>query len=149
MNPLLTVPAGTVISTITFHGLASHTGIVSDTVDPETGEPMVIHNRRVHGTVEEPISKFCKNNEYLIEGYPGHMPAEIVVARARTKLGQPWNLFEWNCEDFVNYAHGLRGMPTQVKTWTFVFALIGVLMLALIATRKMRGRGLPSPKRSR
>jgi hypothetical protein len=132
MNPLLTMPPGTVISTVGFHGLATHTGIVSSEVDPVTGEQLVIHNARRNGTVEEPVSRFCSGNRpLLVEGFPGRLPPELVVARARSKIGTPWNLFEWNCEDMVNYAHGLRGAPTQVSTWALAFTVIGVLTLAL------------------
>ena len=138
---LLTIQPGTVISTIAFHGLATHTGIVSDDIDPETGEQLVIHNTRRNGTIEEPVSRFCGDRGFLIEGFPGRLPGDLVVARARSKLGRAWNLFEWNCEDFVNYSHGLRGAPTQVSAWALSFTVIGVMAFALwLVVRIRRGR---------
>ena len=46
-------------------------------------------------------------------GYLGNLSPQQVLQRARSRIGETWNLF-WNCEHFVKWAHGLRPRSPQL-----------------------------------
>ena len=74
----------------------------------------------------------CSRRDYadgrglLQHSYLGSLPPEMVLARARAKLGTSYSLFNWNCEQFVRYAHGLNPESPQLAT------VASLLTLALV-----------------
>lgn len=76
--------------------------------------------------VEESLDTFRVQGDLRVDGYLGSLPPEMVLARARAKLGTSYSLFNWNCEQFVRYAHGLNQESPQLAT------VASLLILALV-----------------
>lgn len=122
------VMPGTVVSA-PFLGIFRHRGLVSDRC--HNGKPMVISNSAPAGGVtEEPWDTFAAGNEVTIEGYPSDLPPWTVIQRARVRIGTSYQLFNWNCEHLVSYAHGQRPASPQVATVVALLILFGILRLA-------------------
>ena len=86
-------PAGTVLS-ITVYGVIKHFGIA-------TGYGTVIHTSRRFGRVEETdFATFCDGRRAHIIPYAAPVSGNEIVARARSKRGQRYNVFFNNCEHF-------------------------------------------------
>ena len=88
-----------------------------------------LQQRRV---VEETLEEFSGGHPVTIEGYPGTLPPFEVIARARAKLGTPWDLFSFNCEHFVNWAHGRKADSPQLRsavTLAMILGLVGVIFV--------------------
>ena len=119
---------GTVVS-VSFLGVFRHKGIVSDRC--YAGKPTVISNSPTAGGVtEEPWDIFAAGNEVTVEGYPSELPSCTVVQRTRAQIGSPYQLFNWNCEHLVSYAHGQSPASPQVHTivaLSMLFGIIGIL----------------------
>jgi len=128
---LTSCPApGTVVSLPT-HVLFRHKGIVSDR--RSGGKPMVISNSaRRGGVYEESWDEFSEGRQVSEEGYPGALPNFEVVARAREKIGSRYNVFTWNCDSLVNYAHGL---PSQSPQVALTLLLLGLGLAVTLAFR--------------
>lgn len=91
-----------------------HWGIVTDSW--KNGEQTVISCsglRRM--VVEEPMSIFCQGNSVEPRDFPSALTVREVLARARGKLGQPYDLLSWNCEHFVYDASGLVKQSPQLQ----------------------------------
>jgi hypothetical protein len=109
-------------------GIFKHPAIVSDRWFG--GKPMLLSNScRQGGVVEEDWSSCIGNRRIRTVGFPGNLSPEEVLARARSKSGEKWNLFTWNCEHFVHWAHGLRQQSPQLRS----FVTISFVFLAVIA----------------
>lgn len=81
----------------------THTGIVSHV---EPGEVRVIHKSKRRGrVVEEPIGEFASGRTVRRVDYPGHLPPEVVVTRARERIGEAWT-YRRNCQRFCAEVHG-------------------------------------------
>lgn len=97
-------------------GVVSHKGILSDQRDQDR-LPMVIHAAKLFGAIiESPMREFMLMavGHLESEGYPGKLAPELVLARARALLGQPWRPWA-NCEHFAYYAHGLERKSPQMR----------------------------------
>lgn len=110
-------------------GLYKHPGIVSDRT--MNSMPMVISNSfRKRGVYEEPWEDFSNGKEFNYKGYPGILSPDEVLSRARSRIGTGWNLFNWNCEHFVRWSHGLKSRSPQVITYaTCTIAVAGLALL--------------------
>lgn len=119
---------GTVVS-VPFLGVFRHKGIVSDRFC--NGEPMVISNSPTAGGVtEEPWEAFAAGNQVTVEAYPSNLPPHIVIQRARARIGSRYQLFNWNCEHLVTYAHGLQPATPQVTAVLILAILFGLIRTA-------------------
>ena len=118
-------------------GFYRHVGIVTDrTMD---GRPMVISNSfRKGGVFEEPWDDFSCHQHVAVQGYPGQLDADSVLRRARTKTGTRWNLFVWNCEHFVYWAHGLRPHSPQLITMSACASIIASITLFYRFSRNLK-----------
>lgn len=122
-NPKLHRP-GTVFSTSRL--LYRHYGILTGRFI--NGVPTVISNSGEGGmVVEEPITKFQGIGDLQVVGYIGSLPQDVVIARARAKLGSRYSLINWNCEHFVRYAHGLKQESPQLVVAVSLFAVMLVI----------------------
>lgn len=131
------LPAGVVLSTPILGG--RHLGIA--TGETRDGRPVVIHNSksRWRRVTEEPITGDDGFSDYYataqgrepypihVEGYWSALPPEAVVARARSRIGEKWRFWDWNCEHFVQWACGRPARSPQVEAWLGAAALLGVL----------------------
>ena len=100
-------PAGTVLS-ITVYGLIKHFGIA-------TGYGTVIHASRRFGRVEETdFDIFCHGRRARIIPYASPVSGSEIVARARSKRGQRYNVFLNNCEHFMTWVIEGKGRSSQL-----------------------------------
>lgn len=76
--------------------------------------------------VEEPIGIFRQGSSIEPRDFPSTLPVREVLARARGKLGQRYDLLSWNCEHFVYDAFGLDKQSPQLKQ--FVLCAIGLAL---------------------
>ena len=90
-------------------------------------KPMVISNSfRRSGVFEESWEDFSNGRNVKIPGYPGDLSADEVLLRARSKIGSRWNLFGWNSEHSINWAHGLKPRNPTVRNYaTYAIFLMG------------------------
>ena len=100
-------PAGTVLST-TVYGVIKHFGIA-------TGYGTVIHASRRFGRVEETdFVTFCDGRHAQIIPYAAPVSGSEIVARARSKRGQRYNVFFNNCEHFMTWVTEGKGRSSQL-----------------------------------
>lgn len=107
-------------------GLGTHVGIVTD------AGTIISCSLRRGGVAEESPSEFSGGAPITPIGYPGNLPPLMVIARARMKIGTPWKLFSFNCEHFVNWAHGVEVQSPQLRmavAFLALFAIVGGLAL--------------------
>jgi len=100
-----------------------HWGIVTDSW--KDGEQTVISCSGLRNmVVEEPMSAFRQGNAIEPRPSPSALPVQEVLARARGKLGQPYDLLNWNCEHFVYDSFGrTKQSPQLQKLALFAFGL--------------------------
>ncbi len=94
-----------------------HVGIV---VDMHAGSLRVVHASRIHGAVVETyLTGFADNarGAVTVDGYPSDLPADVVIARARERLGTPYDWRRYNCEHLCAEAHGIRIRSPQWEAW--------------------------------
>lgn len=91
-----------------------HWGIVTDSW--EGGEQTVISCSGLRRMViEEPMSIFRQGNSVEPRDFPPALPVREVLVRARGKLGQRYDLLNWNCEHFVYDSFGLVKQSPQLQ----------------------------------
>lgn len=126
----LSIPIGTVISSLV-PIFTRHVGIISDRT--YGGAPMVISNSKVKkGVVEESWAEWEDGTwePARVIGYLGELPPGEVLRRARSRLGEKWEL-GWNCEHFVAWCHGISPRSPQLENLVAVSGL-GLLLAKLV-----------------
>lgn len=108
-----------------------HVGIVGNPTGP-FGPSVISTSHRRGQVAEESLSEFANGGRLSFLGYPGELPWSMVVTRARSRLGEPWNLFSANCEHFVRWAHDLEVRSPQLRG---AVALVTMVVLVAIASR--------------
>ena len=112
-------------------GLVKHQGLISDRI--VAGMPTVISNSKKRGCVaEEAWSEFAGGRQVDLLGYPGRLHPRDVLARARSRIGQPWTPTS-NCEHFVAFAHGQEEWSPTLRACSIAGAAL--LLLVLIRAR--------------
>jgi hypothetical protein len=112
-----------------FGTLLQHVGIVTDW--DWQGQAWVISNSLARrGVVEEPLADFAAEQPVKILGYFGTLTPEAVVQRARSRRGDQWKLFSWNCEHFVRWAHGIEPASPQLTAGVAVMGTIALIAFA-------------------
>lgn len=116
--PRYKFPAGTVVGAPVDVGGVEvvHVGLVTGALDWRTGDAMVISASKKHGrVVEEPMHDFSGGREVAAQGHlQSVVPPWEAIHRARSDLGQNWNLFGNNCEHFVRRWIGLPEVSPQL-----------------------------------
>lgn len=103
-----------------------HWGIVSFESDRWT----LISSRGLrNGVTEEPLEEVINGVKWRILDFASPLPAYIVIERARSMIGSRYDLWKWNCEDFVYWALGFPPRSPQRDAFA---ALVGVISLALM-----------------
>jgi hypothetical protein len=91
------------------------------------GKPMVLSNSaRFGGVAEEPWDVFAAGQAVAVDEYTSSCDARLVLHLARSRLGTKYDLFRWNCEHFVSFAHGSKPHSPQLAV-AMVLALIAGL----------------------
>jgi len=130
LNPRLPILGSVVFVNV---GPIKHRGVLSR--DPD-GSPTVISNsRRAGGVAEESLDEFAGSRPVHHEGFLGNLSPEAVISRARLCLGQRWNLWSWNCDHFVTWAHGLTPRSPQLRGAVICCSLALVAVVAIPRTR--------------
>ena len=112
---------GTVVY-VRFLVVFTHKGIVSDRW--WNGKPMVIANSQdTRGVAEVPWDTFTGKRAWFVEGYPSRLPPYEVLHNARCKVGQPYDIWQFNCEHFVYGCHGKQPNSPQVAALGILAAL--------------------------
>ncbi len=89
-------PAGTLLQ-VRVYGLIRHVGLA-------TGYGTVIHASRRFGRVEETnLAAFLGGGRARVVPYSHALSGSEIVARARSKKGQRYNVMVNNCEHFVSW----------------------------------------------
>ena len=109
-------------------GLYRHCGLFAGWRD---GVPLVLANLP-EGTRIQTWADFARGRSVSQRGYPGRLRADQVLARAQSVMARQYSWLSWNCEHFVNYAHGLKEESPQVAAWVVA---VGILGLAITASR--------------
>ncbi|MCG8094859.1 MAG: lecithin retinol acyltransferase family protein [Candidatus Thiodiazotropha endolucinida] len=118
---------GTIVSVAV--GPITHFGIVSDRAD--FGRPKIISTSKRTGQVaEEKAETFANGGKIKLHGYPSQLPPFVVLRKARNKLGTKYDVFNWNCEHFVRWAHGLKPESPQLRV--AIFGVLSLLAFAII-----------------
>lgn len=122
------LPTGTVVRAD--HGFFSHVALLGD--GTLFGERVVVEfSAAAGGFAELPFSEFSKGRLVTIDGYLGTLSPAEVMQRASLKRGQAYLLFDFNCEHFVRYAHGLLIESPQIRQWTVLGSIIAFLAFAV------------------
>lgn len=99
--------AGTIIMIRVFGGI-KHYGIC-------TGYGTVIHTSRRFGRVEESdFETFCHGRRAVVLPHSSHVDGSTLVARARSRKGQRYNVLNNNCEHFVTWVVEGKGRSAQL-----------------------------------
>lgn len=105
-----------------------------------TGCGTVISNSRARGGVyEETLSDFGEGRRVEVVGFYGNLPGSHVVNRARSLVGHGWNFFNFNCEHFASWAHGLEAQSPQLRAAATILGF-AVALAAVSAMSAGRGR---------
>lgn len=132
----LSLPPGTIVRVRL--PLYEHVGLLGDSVlDGE--RTVVAFSARAGGFDELPLSQFAGGHDVVLGGYLGGLPPDVVMERARSKKGQPYSWFAFNCEHFVRFAHGVAIESPQLQQWAWAVGLLGVLTVAARAGSRNAG----------
>lgn len=104
---------GTVLERIENEGVYIHYGIV-------TGHNKVTHNSKKHGYVlEQSLYEFTGNKRIRVCNQITSKNKLLAVFRAKSRMGERYDLEHFNCEHLVKYAHGING-KTQVQEYQHI-----------------------------
>jgi hypothetical protein len=105
-----------------------------------TGEGTFLHCAKLFNSViESPYSEYVLTavGEPWVEGYPGKLSPAEVIKRARSRMGEPWQVTS-NCEHFVYWSHDVDVQSPQVQDKARKGVVVGILALGLLAALKRR-----------
>lgn len=111
-----------------------HKGIATD--QWREGEQLVIScSGRAGKVVVERMSEFTRGRGVEPIAPPGSMPAAMVLQRARSMIGQPYSLLDFNCEHFICEAYGVPRESEQMQRALCAVGLFaGLRLLAALKT---------------
>ena len=90
----------------------------------------VIHaSKRWGKVVESSMSDFCGGRKVVDNYYPSSKRSIDVLAKARSLKGTKWNLFKFNCEQFVNLCYGNKHSKQLRIATLFLVVTTGVFFL--------------------
>jgi len=90
--------------------------------------PSIVSASKTLGYVAEELPlQFAPSGQLFAHGYWSRQHRGLTVCIARSKLGQPYRLFELNCEHFVRICQGLPAQSPQLAGAFGVLVAAGVL----------------------
>ncbi len=94
------------------------------------GRPTVIHNSKRHGgVVWTPLEEFTERAPFSVVWAPANAgQASAAVSRAKGQIGQPFDLWKSNCEDFVNWVVSGTAMSPQRVFALALLSLVSVIL---------------------
>lgn len=128
---MLYVNVGSVIAIKQWWG--EHWGIAAS--DP-FGRTTIVSNRGFRGSVtEEPWQDVVGDAEYRIVPFASHLPAHLIIERARSRIGTRYDFWRWNCQDLVYWALGFDPQSPQRE------AVKAMLAIVFLGVAKMASKG--------
>jgi hypothetical protein len=123
---------GCVVAVKTWWG--EHWGIVGI----RDGHWTLISNRGIRrGVTEERLEDVVGPAEWrIVEDLGVSVPANVIVARARSLIGSRYDFWKWNCQDFVYWACGLQPQSPQRAAVVGVLGLASVSLLLAVAAKR-------------
>lgn len=112
--------AGDIIR-VRVHGVIFHEGIIT-----EHGR-VISNSRRRGGVFEESLRVFSGGKKIQNLGALAGFDPQVAVNRARSQIGQPYDLVAYNCQHFVRWCYGLKPKSHQKRVAFGAAALLGVL----------------------
>lgn len=100
-----------------------HEGLITGA--PGAARTVVHKSKRVGRVTEEPIEDFAAGGVVRVLGFPGRLPGEQVIARARARIGEPWTWVH-NCQRFTRGAHGVASRSPDLER-TGIAVAVGAL----------------------
>ena len=98
----------------------------------EQGQTLVAHNSKKHGKVViETTQEFSGGAHITVMRHAAPGTQEFVVQRALRMLGTKYDLVNWNCEHFANYAQTGHLSSEQLRSFICDAAGQGAVDLAL------------------
>jgi len=132
VQDLAYLEAGTVLSTVK-PGRIEHFGVLTEQ-HLYGFPPTIISASKVRQLiVEEQPMQFSLGALIYAQGVWSKQPWQQTVGNARSQLGQPYRLFDRNCEHFVRFCHGLPQESPQLAKAVGVALIGGVILWALAA----------------
>jgi len=106
-----------------------HKGLVTDRI--VGGRPTVIANIPGVGVREQTWDEFADGQiPQLLLGFRYHLQWYVVKQRAYARMGTKYDLYTYNCDHFVNDAHGLPVISEQLEAMKALGLFVGVVALA-------------------
>jgi len=104
----------------------THVGTVSE------NHLIYSNSRKFGGVLEVNANEFSEGRLIYNLGQKGVLPTWEVLRRAKSRLGERYDLLEFNCEHYNNYSHGLPVESRQIKQ------AIGAGLIAIGAAALLR-----------
>lgn len=92
--------------------------------------PMILVNLP-SGTKVQSLDEFSNGQSVYVKGYPSNLLDWQVLTRAKSVINKPYSWLSWNCEHFVNFAHGLKVESPQVLSWAALASTIGLALVVI------------------
>lgn len=92
---------------------------------------MISNSRSNGGILETSKEEFADGRPVTNEGYLGDLCPVTVEKRARSMSDRNYDLFTFNCEHFVRYAHGVREVSPQIGK-AALFTALGIALFVWI-----------------
>ena len=111
-------------------GVYRHVGTVSE-------RRWIYANSRKFGQLcEVSPYEFSGGRPIENDGFPALRSRYEVLAHLRSKLGTPYQLFDYNCEHANNEAHGFGRRSPQIQNAANLFLGLGVAAVCIAAARR-------------
>jgi len=124
------VPVTQIESTFLLPGTVLSVGTGPEHFGILTCRQTVISASKIHGEIiEQSLWQFSGGQQILAHGVWSNQPWEETMKIAYSQLGQPYRLFDNNCEHFVRYCHGLERKSPQLATAIGVGLAVAVVCI--------------------
>lgn len=97
--------------------------------------PLVTHNRPGCGIMETSLQEFSDKAIEIFRQPVSVEHGERVAAIARFNQGQPYALFNQNCEHFASYCFQGRAESVQVQGFVAALSVVGLAALVMTSDR--------------
>ena len=135
-------PADRIIETIFATGISKH-HVIYLGMDHQ-GIEWIAENYKFQGVRKIKAREYFKNKRYTIQRFNGNYQQRIeAVQRALSKMGEPYDLIDFNCEHYAEYVQNERSTSHQVElAGKILLVLFAFGLLALFSEGNRKGRSL-------
>jgi hypothetical protein len=109
-----------------------HVGVIGS----QNGRLTLISNSNARsGVCEEYLEPLILGNVWRACQPLSQFGPDLVIARARSKIGSRYDFWKWNCEDFAHWVFGLEPRSGQRDGLAKILAILGVGLVMAVAAR--------------